>query len=146
MPQLNIYTHNGRIGHGYVIEFAGRRQHSIAWSDGPATRHKDDELKDIGIVCKHVSSVAPAESIKKTTVAEIEVEAEVSQVESEVEAQNSEFVFDRSRSEAENIRNYLAAHPEAENREVIAALHDLGMDVSSGQVTYQRNRLGNLEE
>lgn len=148
MAQLNKYTVNGRTGHGYLIDLFGIKQHSIAWEDGPATRHKDDELRELAIKCEHVKTSAPAETIRKTTVAELEAEREVKQEANEskeIEPALPEFVFNPNEPEAANIRNYLTSFPEADNREVIAALHDLGMEVSSGQVTYQRNRL-NPEE
>lgn len=41
----------GAIGAGFLIEFAGREQHSVAWPDGAARRYKTDELAELHIEC-----------------------------------------------------------------------------------------------
>lgn len=46
----NLYRRpNGLRGVGFLIAFAGKRQHSVAWAEGPGTRHTDDELERMGI-------------------------------------------------------------------------------------------------
>lgn len=45
-------------------------------------------------------------------------------------------------NEAQAIRDYLAEHPEAANKDVIAALAERGIEIASSQVTRQRKAIG----
>lgn len=57
-----------------------------------------------------------------------------------------EFNFNPKETEAANIRECLLANPDASNQDVITALHDLGMEVSSSQVSAQRRQRAKQEK
>lgn len=155
---------DGVIGVGFVIDFAGKAQHSIAWPDRPAERMMSDELETWGIKtgqvgltqdgcpepCCEPEQERPAVndsvedvSQEEPAVAEASADA-IADSESEQEQEQPAFVFDADGTEAGNIRSYLTAFPEATNQEVIRELNSHGMEVSSSQVSYQRNRLAEL--
>lgn len=70
LQNANKYQQSDRrTGVGFVIEWAGRKQHSIAWEAGPAERYKEDELAEHGIEvtplveCVHKPAEAVVEEI-----------------------------------------------------------------------------------
>lgn len=71
----NSYTRaDGRVGVGFMIEFSGRQQHSVAWSDGPAQRFMPDELKE------HHIAVEPLPLSGSGRAAETFTESEASEL------------------------------------------------------------------
>lgn len=48
---------------------------------------------------------------------------------------------DETKSEAQLIREYLAEHPDAANKDVVAVFAERGIEISSGQVSYARKSL-----
>lgn len=133
----------GAVGVGFLIEFAGRAQHSVAWPDGPARRYKNDELQELGIKCYEAEpaheSLEPNESQQTEAVGPAADEGTV-------EDDTPQFAFKPDDTEANNIREYLRTFPEAENQQVIAALNKLGMQVSSSQVSAAKKQLAKLAE
>lgn len=60
----------------------------------------------------------------------------------ENESVEAETTAEEPVSEAQAIRDYLAEHPEAANKDVIAALAERGIEIASSQVTRQRKAIG----
>jgi hypothetical protein len=48
---------------------------------------------------------------------------------------------DETKSEAQLIRDYLADHPDAANKDVVAVFAERGIEITSGQVSYARKSL-----
>jgi len=154
-------------GFGFVIEFAGKPQHSVSWPDGPALRYMEDELAEKGISFKPFKAVdepltmeelqslwettepAPEdETVDDATDAiddptDVESAAEVAAGDPQPVESSHVFIPDTGATEAANIRAYLSANPESTNQEVIAALHEHGIEVASNQVNRARKQIEN---
>ena len=138
-------TVHGLAGYGYLIEHAGKLMHSIAWPDKPGERMMEDELAEHGIRFEPLEPTDATEAEADTEIKAVESTEEPKAVTEETPATEPDpFNFDASDTEANNIRNYIASNPTASNQEVIAALNGFGMEVSAGQVAYNRKRLVEL--
>lgn len=142
------YRNGNVIGYGFVINFAGRLQHSVAWPNGPALRYMDDELREKHIEC---SLLEPAAVSATTEASDDQPSGEGIDLggaettdppagQPDFDPQPT-FIADPQATEARNIRDYLRTFPDASNQEVIAALHDQGVEVASNQVTRARKQL-----
>lgn len=139
---MSIYQYfrpDGIVGVGFLIHLGGVDQHSIAWPDRPAERMKEDEMLERGVAFE-LAMVNVMRLETANAPSDIDSNDESGSGNTEGDSQQV-FAFDPSKSEAENIRNYLAVNPAARNKDVIAALNSLGMDVSSGQVTAARKAI-----
>lgn len=168
--KLNVYHRPDAVdGVGYVIDHAGRQQHSVSWPDRPAQRFRADELQEHGITvdaatatclpdCSDDDAVpqpAVTNQDGKPTVTDQDGQAAVTVDRKSIEptppkpettgttpspdAEGPD--LDASESEAENIRRYLRAYPDAENGQVIDALDKAGIEIQSSQVNRQRKKL-----
>lgn len=159
--KLNVYHRPDAVdGVGYVIDHAGRQQHSVSWPDRPAERFKTDELRDHGITvdaatatclprCSDDDAVPkpavtnqdgkPAVTVDRKTIEPAPTEPDAAVTTDEEDSDGPD--LDASESEAENIRRYLRAYPDAENGQVIDALDKAGIEIQSSQVNRQRKKL-----
>jgi hypothetical protein len=142
---------DGTVGVGFMIQRSGRMMHSIAWPNDVAERMMPDEMERKHITCKWPESESetpeaesepeepeiadPVESAEVKT--EVNVDANIQSESSEQESETEE----KPKSEAEQIREYLTANPDADNKTVIEELAKAGTDITSSQVTRQRKNL-----
>lgn len=146
MNHLTYYRPDGVVGVGFEITHSAKKMHSIAWPDRCAERMLDDELarKKIRVDGKpEVVPKAPDTPLHEMlstpeTTDESQEDAEVSEDDKSV---SEEPEADEPVSEAQAIRDYLTANPEATNKTVVEALAVDGIEISSSQVTRQRKNL-----
>lgn len=150
---MNIYHRPDAVtGCGYVIEWGGMKQHSVAWPDRPAERFRDEDLIERGIEVRQVvdahSEPFPLESAPAEPLPLEEPTAEESPLDPIPEPVEPVSItpFDASLTEAENIRIALEDNPEATNRQVIDRLHAVGINVSSSQISRERRSLTKAAE
>ena len=138
-------TVHGLTGYGYLIEHAGKLMHSIAWPNKPGERMMEDELSEHGIRFEPLDTTneTEAKSNSEVETAESEKQSEASE-EKKAAEDPAPFTFSAADTEANNIRNYITSNPKASNQEVISGLNAFGMEVSAGQVAYNRKRLFEL--
>lgn len=162
---------DGVDGAGYQIHHAGKPQISIAWADRPAERFTEDELARLKIrrmkTAETNSDGKPAETVTKKTVDElydekpavsdqpvddlpttagesqenVETTGVPEQTTGAPEDETTEAPATEPVSEAEAIRQYLAEHPNAGNKDVVAALAEQGIEVGSSQVSREKRKL-----
>ena len=116
---------------------ASEGEQPSADAEGPATDAAGEELSvaeetesdDTG-----VSEAAVDEQLQPEEPTEEIVEAELVEEPAVVEEQ-------KPKTDADHIRDYLTANPNAENKEVIAALKEQGVNVSSSQVSRAKKQL-----
>lgn len=157
----------GQLGVGFIIHYAGRDMHSVAWEEGPATRHMEDELEALGIEYKTMGETTPDhDRIVDQPAIEDLSEAEAGDIVAELREQfpqlfetmvatpqqtidpagktddtDPQYKADPKATEAENIRGYLRLNIEATNQQTIAALHEQGIEISSSQVSAARKQV-----
>lgn len=220
---LTYKRHDGAIGVGYFIPWAGRYVHSVAWPDLPAERYSVERLERMGVQVLGIETVGkeppepspftteredaarvsteeaensrtisgektennPTISAKtshnfsenigqlenkfRTTFGETSdnldpgfvqkpdnlgpnaeqtsdnLPAKIGQLEDNLRrtsgetSDNTESIAEPV-SEAEAIRRFLQSSPESSNKEVVAALKERGIEVSSSQVSRERRR------
>lgn len=149
----NVYSRpDGVVGVGFEIQWAGKPQHSVSWPDRPSFRYTDQGLERAGISVEYGEGLAPvtepAEASEPEAVATPEptpVVTEptpvVTETAEEATAEAEEATAETETSEAQSIRDYLAANPEAANKDVITALAEQGIQIQSSQVTRERKKL-----
>lgn len=115
---------DGVLGVGFEIEFGGLPQLSIAWPDGPATRHTLTEAQRLKI---EISDLPEDDHANSEPTSPPEPNAPASPAE--------------DLSEADAIRTYLAENPQATNKSVVAALKKHGIEITSSQVSRYRSEL-----
>lgn len=135
---------DGVEGVGFEIDFAGRRQHSVAWPDRPAERFTADELERKRVRCTTADEPAKSHQTPPVDVNEPTQEPESQageQTATEGPAASDTPPIAQGLSEAEAIRRYLTAHPDADNDAVIRGVAEHGYEVQASQVSRQRNKL-----
>lgn len=103
----------------------------------------DDAVSDREAETNSVDAVtnSPAVVSDEAGTDATEVEPPIQSVE-ENEPAEAEATADEPVSEAQAIRDYLAENPNAANKDVVAALAERGIEISSSQVTRQRKAIG----
>lgn len=158
MNQVYLYHHpSGMNGVGFVISYAGKNQHSVAWDMGPAARYMNDELESHGITCKAITSFItegePAPAGESTSGTPVEADLDGVQIDASrhdpvshvpviephpaVIGQGeppAEYVPNPAQDPNVTIKEFLERHPDAEEFAVIEALHKHGIEVSLEQV------------
>ena len=140
---LTYMRPDGAIGVGYFIPWAGRYVHSVAWPDLPAERYSVERLERMRVQVLGIETVGkdqPEDQPETTPGVTAKPDLPTTDDESGEKLTNNRLKSDQSVSEAQAIRDFLDTQPEATNKEVIAALNERGIEVSSGQVSRERRR------
>jgi len=156
MKSFNTYHRpDGVVGCGFYGEFGGLWQHSIAWPDQSAARMRTEDLEDRKIEMKSVAVVPvgersmidwaskPADKYSTEKLPYLGDDPDFKKwfTEAVTRLTTDAAPFDKSASEAENIRRAIAYDPDATNKDIIALLNSHGVDVSSAQVTRERRAM-----
>lgn len=141
---------DGIVGVGFFIEFAGLRQASISWPDRVSSRHTEDEFTR-GTIVDVTDAMDPRPELPTLEpVAEPGPADEIDEPDESNPPEPVEPPLDvpvepvdeiPKKSEAEHIREYITANPEASNAQVIEHLATISVDVTSSQIAYQRKKL-----
>lgn len=136
----NVYRRpDGVVGCGFVIEFAGKPQHSVSWPDRVSFRYTEEGLERAGIACSSPCGEPVSEPVAAIVAPEPAAESNPEPPASDAAEDVTQEVD--AASEAGAIREYLAANPEATNKQVIAALAEQGVQIQSSQVTREKKKL-----
>jgi hypothetical protein len=112
-PVVTKFTRDDTVvGVGFFLAHGGITVASIAWPDRPCERMRLDELERHNITFASCAGCVAVLPIVKTEDPQAP-----------------------QKTEAELIREFLAKNPDATNKDVIAALAEAGVEVTSAQVT-----------